>query len=264
MTSGAQRRLTEAYRRDQFRLSAESVVKARVAYNQFLSVADLDASFPAWAVIMDRIVTDGFLGSSRLAAEYVARTAKLAGVEVPEFPHVQVNAALLHENLLVNGPVNIKQKIAAGIPPGAAKEQALERFLGVIQEEVLNGGRDVVIGASKYYGRSGRWRRVASGARPCAFCAMLAGRGPVYSKDTVDFVAHRSCGCTAELVFGEWEPTGKERLWRASYDLAALAADEAGEQRVAPVFKNDKREDTILWRMRRNSPELFSDGVLSD
>ena len=41
---------------------------------------------------------------------------------------------------------------------------------------------------------------------------------------------------------------------------AAMDADDAGQHRMAPVSGRD-HEDTILWRMRRNSPHLFSDGV---
>ena len=40
-----------------------------------------------------------------------------------------------------------------------------------------------------------------------------------------------------------------------------MDADDAGESRVAPVVKEGKFEDNILYRMRRNAPELFSDGV---
>ena len=46
-----------------------------------------------------------------------------------------------------------------------------------------------------------------------------------------------------------------------AYFDAAEAATAAGEPRVAPVLKAGKTRDTILARMRRQHPELFSDGV---
>lgn len=254
------RGLTEANRLAQLKAAHRTMVKAKIAYNRFLDVSDLDASFPRWAVQMQQIIGQGFDESAVLAGNYLRRFAVAEDFSIPDLPQVVSDAAKVFDDLLVNGPISIKQKIAKGIPPGSAKEAALERFLGVVQERVLDGGRDLIIGASQYRGRSGRWRRVTDG-KPCAFCAMLAGRGPVYTADTATFRSHTLCGCTAEMVVGDWEPTKKERLWRASYDLAALDADEEGLIRVAPVVKNDKFEDNILWRMRRNSPDLFSDGV---
>lgn len=260
MTTSAQRALTEAHRQTQLALAARSMVKSRVAYDKFLDVADLDASFPGWSVLMQQIVEEGFLGSERLATAYVVRTLKDAGLEVGGLPSVALDQEKLLSNLLVNGPISIKQKIKKGIPADQAKAMARERFLGVVKERVLDGGRDLIIGASKYHGKRGRWRRVTDG-KPCAFCAMLAGRGPVYREETSKFDSHENCGCTAELVLGDWTPTQREKLWRYSYDEAALAADKAGETRVAPSRKKGQERDNILWRMRRNSPELFSDGV---
>jgi len=58
--------------------------------------------------------------------------------------------------------------------------------------------------------------RVAS-ANSCAFCAMLASRGPVYKEETVDFEAHDHCTCGSEPVYegAEWPPNSKEYqdLW---------------------------------------------------
>lgn len=254
------KRLTEINRVTQIRQAARHQAKAKIAYNRFLNVADLDASFPRWVTLMHEIVGQGFQESATLATPYIQRFAAAEGATVPDLPQVALDTTRLYEDLAVNGPISIKQKIKAGMAPDAAKAAALERLLGVVQEHVMAGGRDLIIGASKYYGKKGRWRRVSDG-KPCAFCAMLCGRGPVYSEETVTFRSHHTCGCGAELVFGEWEPTPKERLWRASYDLAASDASTAGKSRVAPVRKHDKDEDTILWRMRRNAPELFSDGV---
>jgi hypothetical protein len=45
------------------------------------------------------------------------------------------------------------------------------------------------------------WQRVTDGS-PCAFCAMIAGRG-IISKDegAAAFEAHGHCGCSAEPAF---------------------------------------------------------------
>jgi hypothetical protein len=40
------------------------------------------------------------------------------------------------------------------------------------------------------------WQRFARGGA-CKFCVMLAGRGAVYTKTTVNFAAHTTCHCVA-------------------------------------------------------------------
>ena len=259
--TSAGRALTAAQKRDQIRHASAVLARSKIAWSRYLDVDNLDGSFPAWVLIMEEIVQGGFDGSASLAAGYLHRFAEAEGFTVNGVPDVLFDRAKLVEEMLVNGPVSIKQKIAKGMSPDAAKDAALERWLGVVQERTMDGGRDFLIGASKYSGKAGRWRRVTDG-EPCAFCAMLAARGPVYTSETVKFDSHERCGCTAEIVVGEWEPTEKEKLWRHSYNLAALDADDAGEKRLAPSRRaKDQERDTILWRMRRNAPDLFSDGV---
>lgn len=87
---------------------------------------------------------------------------------------------------------------------------------------------------------------------------MLAGRGPVYTSQTVDFRTHDLCGCTGEIVYGDWEPTELERRWRQAYVDAGNEASVVDRRRVAP--KKGNGDDTILWRMRRDNPDLFHDG----
>lgn len=129
---------------------------------------------------------------------------------------------------------------------------------GMAFQLALGASRGMIDGTARADGRSGRYRRVTDGT-PCAFCAMLAGRGPVYSEETAYFRSHPRCGCTAEIVYGEWVPNQLERQWRDSYFSAAEQADVTDGRRVAPRPGND--EDTVLWRMRRNRPGLFHDGV---
>lgn len=82
-------------------------------------------------------------------------------------------------------------------------------------EGTLAPGRDVVTRSAAKAGS--RWRRVAD-ANPCAWCAMLVTRGPVYSRGTVVSTGagrryHKCCGCTCEEFRGDpndWQPTGKE------------------------------------------------------
>lgn len=254
------RRLTEAHRKQQLLMSARPVARAKLFYGGVLNTADLDRSSILWQELTRQAVLDGYMDSATLAAAYLQRFDMAeAGIE-PSIITPALDEGALATDLRINGPVAIKTKIAQGIPADEAKRQAMNGLLMAVQQQVLAGGRDLIDQTVRYSGADGRYRRVTDG-KPCAFCAMLASRGPVYSEESVDFRSHHGCGCSAEQVFGEWEPTEKEALWRASYQQAAMDADEAGQRRVAPVVKDAKFEDTILRRMRRNAPELFNDGV---
>ena len=223
-----------------------------------LDVADLDASAPGWLLRNQQLVRAGHAESANLAASYVTAHREAEGVRgIAPVVRAELIPAASMTDLHINGPVAIKSAIARGISPDLAHVAVLERFKGAVFRQILDGGRYTISKTAQRDG--GRWRRVTDG-EPCAFCAMLAGRGPVYAADTVTFRSHNACGCSGEIVYREWVPTALERQWMASYMQAAMDADDAGQSRMAPVSGRD-HEDTILWRMRRNSPHLFGDGV---
>lgn len=70
---------------------------------------------------------------------------------------------------------------------------------GGLQRLISNVGRDTITISSIADPGATGWQRSASGG--CNFCQMLAGRGAVYSKTTVDFGAHDNCNCTAVPAF---------------------------------------------------------------
>lgn len=150
------------------------------------------------------------------------------------------------------GPVYAGRLIAAGADPAVAVGKAAMFTALHMQQQVMGAGRSTIIG-SHTRGRRPRWRRVSDG-QPCTFCAMLVGRGPVYSDEGVRFRSHPSCGCTAEPVFGQWEPTDLERQWLDAYHQAAKTVD-------AQLGRGKRSLDTVLPRMRRTNPHLFADGV---
>lgn len=84
------------------------------------------------------------------------------------------------------------------------------------QLDVLGAGREVVQQSSP------TWRRVTDGD-PCGWCAMLAGRGPVYGSAQSAGQGrryHGHCGCTAEPFDGpweDWEPTPQEAYFEEAY-----------------------------------------------
>jgi hypothetical protein len=76
------------------------------------------------------------------------------------------------------------------------------------QAMVLDAGRNELLEAIERDTEAKGWARVTKPGA-CAFCLMLAIRGPVYSRETVGFRAHTNakggatCRCTAEPLFGK-------------------------------------------------------------
>ena len=255
----AGRDLTDTHRQQQVVLRA-SIEQAATALDELMDLDDVAGSFPAWFAGRSVLANAGIETSRRLATAYVGEYGRVeAGVElVAGRPGVDRQRVAYEAH--VDAVVMTKARIAAGMSPEEAWRIQSAISYGKLGQLVLDAGRQTITTSSfKYSGRRGRWRRVSDGA-PCAFCAMLVGRGPVYQEQTVQFRAHNHCGCSAELVLHEWEPTEEEALYRASYMQAALDAEEQYGSKWA---RSAAGEGQILARMRRNNPGLFNDGVFA-
>lgn len=252
------RELTELHRVGQVALAAETR-EVLLDLTRLIDLNDIDGSVARWFASVEVLARNGHRISQEMAEDYLraftlAEIGERPGVVRPVFPHSQ-----FVEDLRVSGPVRLKTLIGEGVDPEVALQAAAAEAAKRSMTAVLAGGRDLIDGSVRYGGRPGRYRRVTD-MKPCTFCAMLASRGPVYSEATAYFRSHHACGCNAEPVHGEWVPSDQEALWRASYTQAALDADEAGVVRTIPR-PGSEAEDNILWRMRRNAPHLFSDGI---
>ncbi|MPZ84006.1 MAG: hypothetical protein GEV28_27880 [Actinophytocola sp.] len=97
-----------------------------------------------------------------------------------------------------------------------------------VMRHVEQAGRDTIITASDRDPLTVRWARVPTGRETCAFCWMLASRGPVYRipaapSDMRDMRAwHDGCDCLAVPVFDPNDWPGRDThhtardLWRTS------------------------------------------------
>ena len=86
----------------------------------------------------------------------------------------------------------------------------IDELAASASRHVKSASRDLVTDTARL-NRAG-WARQLTGAEPCAFCAMLVSRGPVYSRQSVNFESHNHCDCTATLVREEGDDyPGKEQ-----------------------------------------------------
>ena len=78
-------------------------------------------------------------------------------------------------------------------------DSARSLIAGGVQKSITNVARSTVMQSSIEDPKARGWQRSASGG--CNFCQMLAGRGTIYARGTVDFGAHNNCKCVAVCVF---------------------------------------------------------------
>lgn len=135
------------------------------------------------------------------------------------------------KSLAVTGPANIKSKSRRGKSPEQAAREAIVDAGGSAARHVLTGGRTTHLELVRNDPAAIGWLRVTDGD-PCAFCAMLASRGPRYrselsattvvnpkAKRALGESYHDNCACTAEAMFSKtqaWPGRGREfqELWR--------------------------------------------------
>lgn len=168
--------------------------------------------------------------SSGVAASYQEEFRKAE--RVAGRAAVKLGPALAHADALglirgsgLSGIINSRQR---GFSPQAAARNGLIKVLGATTRLVLGGGRDTIIESVAADPQTAHWQRVTSG-EPCAFCAMLATRGAVFTADTADFEAHDHCSCSAEAAYeGSAMPLTSQAL-RSQWDTvtAGLSGDDA-------------------------------------
>ena len=258
------RALTEAHRKGQLAIAARAAATSKILWRR-LRVSDLDGSTPAWMAAQLGLMSRSYAQSESLAASYISeyRDAENAA-DAPIVGSPYISGAMA-QSMLLAGPSRVKLLIGKGESADGAHAKAFTKFSGIVRRQVMSGGRMMINETASQDGQAIGWRRVTDGD-PCTFCAMLASRGPVYvSKDSTDgsvmrmsrsgdmkLLYHGHCGCTGEIIYGDWQPSEREQLYIDEYEKAAKQADKAGESRT---------QDTVLWRMRENG--IFRDSPLS-
>lgn len=251
------RELTLEQRDRQVALGLRATADA-VASWSLLDLADLDASMVLWLPVYVAQVRERAAESARIAAAYLTEYRTVEHVEDQVIVEPTFNETQAIVTARVAGPLTVKTLIGRGVDPGLAFSAGQRAAAARANKWAMAGGRQLIVRSAQQTPRR-TWRRVSDGS-PCAFCAMLVARSISYPGSLPpNFRSHPKCGCTAEEVAPDDPPTDEEVEWIAAYDQAAAQARAAGEPVVAPSGR--RRRDTVLWRMRRNRPDLFSDGV---
>jgi hypothetical protein len=205
----------QRFRRTQALLAAQMARQVLRVWRDLMNPAKVDASWPAVRAALVPIVQQAREQSAVLARSAYLDARRAAGVPEDGFgPEGPLRLAIdrLEASLDVTGPVEFKKAIAAGKSPQQAMDAAAVRMVGSTQFLALEGGRSVMKQSIDADEMATGWSRVTDND-PCAWCAMLASRGPVYksAKTAGDprqggNTYHDHCACQAWPAFTLDEP----------------------------------------------------------
>ena len=169
-----------------------------------LDLDDLDATRAAWLRQAVAVVEDHQASAAQVATAFCQDLATVAtgqGMDVvlPDLRADEV-ARETARALDALGPAGVKERIGRGIAPQTAWAQAREAVTAAAARRVMDADRQTVMASARADPRATGWRRVTHGG--CKFCRMLAGRGEVYTADSVRFASHDHCRCTAAPAWG--------------------------------------------------------------
>lgn len=208
--------LTETHRLAQLALRA-SIIEAVLRIWPAFNPDDLVGSWSTIEPVLLALIAAGGHTSAGLAAAYYDEfraAEEIAGRATPVLASpLPVEEAV--RSLRYVGLVETRLLVDAARPDAA--EVAFTNVSGEMSRQVLNQGRDTLVASVGADEQALGWARVTD-ANPCAFCRMLASRGPVYSEGG-GFSAHGHCGCSVEPVYSQDQPwPGRAREWRDQWD----------------------------------------------
>lgn len=201
--------LAEAHRIAQIRESAKVEAALARLWVDTVDPNDFDRTFLLFRERALPLLQAGISRSQSVADGYLAELYASKGLpRLPQAPIVPGDSGYLRGRVAI-GTGSLYTGHALRTGRGNPDELMAAALAGMLRESkrtMLNAGRSRVesLGARD----TRRFARVSDG-KPCAFCAMLVSRGPVYSAATVDFRTHAGCGCGTRPVL----PGDPDRGW---------------------------------------------------
>lgn len=199
--------LTEAHRRAQAELGLETFLRLQ-QLSPLLDVEDFDGTTAQWLDAAERVVTAQHRRSSSVSRAYfkVFRQIEHGEAWLGTLPDSPVSVEALRTSLLVTGPYQARTDTARGLDLTTVMDRLVARTGQAGARHALLGGRGALLGATQTDRQAIGYARVTDN-NPCAFCALLASRGPVYKSAQTALNRHRGgryhdgCQCTAEPVY---------------------------------------------------------------
>lgn len=163
----------------------------------------------------------------RYDADALVKVLERATGVLPDAPLVEVRAFDPETRKMARRRVQVTE---SNRRDPAVVRQVSERTSRTVARHAQQAGREAVEDTANASGPIVGWARVLSGSENCAFCAMLASRGPVYRSEHVAKFTniagtgtyHDGCDCQAVLVrkgvpwLGSKESERLSELWASS------------------------------------------------
>lgn len=235
--------LTAKHRLDQLRLRTATVRDLLLLFRLFDPV-DISGTWATIEPVLVALIQARQPMSAALAARYV--TEFRIAEQVAGNATVALAPALTADEIIPNlrfvGAQNALRLVQLQRPASYVAKTTLTRVEGEVTRQILNGGRTTLVDTVRNDRRARGYSRVTDGA-PCAFCALLAGRGAVYnSEGSASFEAHGKCGCTAEPVYFTDAPlSASAKRWDDLYSEAAKAVPRSTPDWSAEVRREFRR-----------------------
>lgn len=206
--------LAEAHRLSQVNLRATTASELAEIL-PLLNFEDLKGTWPAIERLIIQMIKSRRSESQQIAQEFYAAVRAAEGA-AGAFTPVAADAldlGKLVRNLRIAGPGHAGSALYRGA--GDVYGSTLSNLEGEVSRNILNGGRGATLNSVHADRVAVGYVRITDG-NPCAFCAMLASRGPVYksARSAVtgpvlvngEYKAHPRCGCTAKPVYAKADP----------------------------------------------------------
>jgi hypothetical protein len=219
--------LTEAHRIGQLTVRARLVQELAAIWPLF-NIEDIAGSWTQFESVAMPAIARSNGTSAGLASSYFTEFRRTEGIQGRFVPRIAGDTNV--EALRIAVPAQAGRAVSLGRRDAATV--AFTNLVGEATRQALNGGRSTIdLGVQEDRQAIG-WIRVTDG-NPCAFCAMLASRGPAYksrqsttsgevwSQRVGGYRAHAHCGCQAEPVYSTrttWPGRGREfeALWQST------------------------------------------------
>lgn len=159
-------------------------------------------TFDRFAAAASTLVRIRNRDSAGLAVRYLSDFRRLEGIGGSLVPVVSdpPSDLVTREALRATGLVGVLNARRSGFSPEAAAANGFVRVSGSATSLTLGGGRSTIVESLRRDPARPRWHRVTS-SKPCSFCRMAAGRGDVFTDESVRFRAHDHCSCSAEPAY---------------------------------------------------------------
>lgn len=225
-----------------------TVIKAAVVRDvlrvwPLLNLSDVSTSWPALSTVLASVIDTRRTAAVIAAENYVRRFRNAEGI-AGAFHAVHAEAlarAAVDVSLRVTGPATMLRAVSRGMPVDEASKRALGTVSGAASRIALDGARQTVVLSVGGDKQALGWMRVTRGDS-CAFCAMLASRGPVYKtsgtagRDTNSrfvgegqFKFHDHCDCALEPVYSR----------KTTWPTASVRAKQVWESTTAGLSGKD-------------------------